>query len=395
MRILVLNDYASGGGAEVVVDDEARLLREAGHVVRVLSGEDCGGPPGPIGYVHNRRACRAVRRAIADLDPDVVHAHNVYHVLSPAVLGTVAAIRDASEAAGRGRRPRLVMTAHDFHLVCPNSGCCSFPRGGRRIEDPADWHRWSPAMALRAMRTRWDHRSAWRSWAKLLQHAWSHRVRRLRTAPDVIACPGAAAAARLRAGGVEAVVLPNPFVPAGDRPSAPPAARSARLVFAGRVEPEKGLVELLRIWPANRGLDVYGDGSARAEAEAEAQRRGIADRVRFHGAVPRAAVVDAVAASAALVMASRSPESAPVVLLEALATGTPVVVPDLGGMAEAVAETGAGRTFTPDDAASLARAVAEATAMRVDRDDPRVADALRRRDESSHLAGLLALYRGH
>jgi len=117
--------------------------------------------------------------------------------------------------------------------------------------------------------------------------------------------------------------------------------------------------------------------------------------VRFHGAVPRAAVVDAVAASAALVMASRSPESAPVVLLEALATGTPVVVPDLGGMAEAVAETGAGRTFTPDDAASLARAVAEATAMRVDRDDPRVADALRRRDESSHLAGLLALYRGH
>ena len=157
-------------------------------------------------------------------------------------------------------------------------------------------------------------------------------------------------------------------------------------------------MELLRIWPCVEDgpeLDVHGDGSALREAQATATARGLRARVRFHGRSRPERLREAMARADGVVMASRWPEVAPMVLLEALSVGTPIVVPDVGGMAEVVHATGAGALFRPDDAASLAAAIDTAAKMGPEIWTRSVERFLAERGESAHLAKLIEAYTGH
>ncbi len=126
MRVLVLHSrYPTGtsSGENRVVDDEVELLRAAGHEVRLWSPspEDGGGTSRlRLGAraVWSRPAVREVERLAAELRPDVVHVHNLYPLLSPAVLRTAAA--------------PVVMTLHNYRLLCLPA---TFLRDGRTCED--------------------------------------------------------------------------------------------------------------------------------------------------------------------------------------------------------------------------------------------------------------------
>nr|WP_243861800.1 glycosyltransferase family 4 protein [Frigoribacterium endophyticum] len=125
-----------------------------------------------------------------------------------------------------------------------------------------------------------------------------------------------------------------------------------RLVWVGRLSPEKRpgvLVEAARSFGDRVSVDVYGDGGARRSLE----RR--AGRVTFHGAVPHGEVLTAMRSAHALVSSSWDFDNQPMVVLEAAATGLPVVHcdPDL---AEVVPDGGGFLTPTPD-AAGLVAAV--------------------------------------
>lgn len=78
---------------------------------------------------------------------------------------------------------------------------------------------------------------------------------------------------------------------------------------------------------------LAGDGPLREQVLAEIDRRGLRDRVRFLGRVPQANRL--VAASDVLVLASHS-EGLPVVVMEALAAGVPVVATAVGGIPELI-----------------------------------------------------------
>ena len=126
MRVLVLHSrYLSGtsSGENRVVEDEVELLRSAGHEVRLWapSPEDAGGTSRlRLGAraVWSRPAVREVERLAAELRPEVVHAHNLYPMLSPAVLRTAAA--------------PVVVTLHNYRLLCLPA---TFLRNERTCED--------------------------------------------------------------------------------------------------------------------------------------------------------------------------------------------------------------------------------------------------------------------
>lgn len=105
-------------------------------------------------------------------------------------------------------------------------------------------------------------------------------------------------------------------------------------------------------------LLVAGDGPERGSLTARAKKLGVADRVRFLGAVPHESLPELYSAADALVLASRH-EGWPNVLLEAMACGTPVVASDLPGIEEIVGNRSAGRMFARGDAAALAAAMSE------------------------------------
>lgn len=103
-------------------------------------------------------------------------------------------------------------------------------------------------------------------------------------------------------------------------------------------------------------LVIAGEGPQDAALRRLAERLGVADRVRFIGAVPQERLVTVYNAAEIVVLAS-SREGFPNVLLEALACGTPVVATDVGGAPEIVAAAVAGRLVAECSPEALCHAI--------------------------------------
>ena len=148
-------------------------------------------------------------------------------------------------------------------------------------------------------------------------------------------------------------------------PDAVAAARGEgpyRLLTVARMMPVKGVANLLRSLAVLRRLrtdftlDIVGDGDHRAEYEALAASLGLGGHVRFLGFQSREAVADHMRAAHVFVLGSLT-ENCPCVLLEAMASGLPIVATDVGGVREFVPEhMGA---FAPrENPEALARTIA-------------------------------------
>jgi glycosyltransferase involved in cell wall biosynthesis len=126
------------------------------------------------------------------------------------------------------------------------------------------------------------------------------------------------------------------------------------LLSVGHLIPRKGHELAIEALAALEGVQllIAGEGPMGGDLRALAQRLGVADRVRFLGAVPHERLLDAYGAADALVLAS-SREGWANVLLEAMACGTPVIASNIPGTREVVAAPAAGRLMQARDAASI------------------------------------------
>ncbi len=106
-------------------------------------------------------------------------------------------------------------------------------------------------------------------------------------------------------------------------------------------------------------LVMTADGPLRPEVEAQVARAGVAGRVRFTGLLRLDEVPPLIAAADTLVMPSLS-EGMPLAVLEAFASGTPVVGTTAGGIPELVSDERYGILAPPADAAAFAEAMAAA-----------------------------------
>ncbi|MEU3840875.1 glycosyltransferase family 4 protein [Streptomyces sp. NPDC028635] len=148
-------------------------------------------------------------------------------------------------------------------------------------------------------------------------------------------------------------------------PGPPASTRSRTLVYVGRLDrasPWKGVDVLLRAFAALADLPgvrlrLVGEGDAVPEHVAHAERLGIADRVEFTGPLVADALVAAVQSAAVLVLPSQTAhESFGMVLVEAMACGTPVVGSDVGGIPYVVTPGVTGLLFPHDSTEALAGA---------------------------------------
>jgi glycosyltransferase involved in cell wall biosynthesis len=166
-------------------------------------------------------------------------------------------------------------------------------------------------------------------------------------------------------------VIPNAidvalFRPDGDRRDTVRASLALDrdipvLVCVGRLTPQKGQDILIRALAESRNvrpnchLLLVGDGPSRAQLQALAERCGVETQVSFLG--PRWDVPDVLRASDVLILPSLH-EGFGLVLVEALASGIPVVASRTGPASEIVREGETGFLFTPGDPVGLARALA-------------------------------------
>jgi glycosyltransferase involved in cell wall biosynthesis len=131
------------------------------------------------------------------------------------------------------------------------------------------------------------------------------------------------------------------------------------LLFVGSLVDRKAPDLLVRAM-AQVGLRCVfaGDGPMREHLEALAEQLGVDGRVQFRGALEPAEVAELYASATALVLPSVS-EGLPLVAVEALRAGVPVVASRLDGIATVVQDRVNGLLVEPGDAASLASALVE------------------------------------
>ena len=158
-------------------------------------------------------------------------------------------------------------------------------------------------------------------------------------------------------------VVPNPAPELPEHPTRDEARATLgidgfALGVAGRLTAQKALGDTLEALARvpDVALLVLGDGPERAELERRAGELGLADRVRFLGAGTRDDVIALFRAVDAALLTSAW-ENLPHTLLEALATGTPVIATAVGGIPEVVRDGENGLLVPPRDIAAIASAI--------------------------------------
>jgi glycosyltransferase involved in cell wall biosynthesis len=332
VRILVLHSrYASGhlSGENRVVADEARLLEQAGHEVHVWAPSS-DGLRGARALRAGMQAVwsRAAARAVRDYRPDVVHCHNLFPLLSPAVL------RQAS-----GDAP-VVVTLHNYRLLCLPA---TFVRDGRSCEDCLGRIPWRGAVygcyrGSRAASTPLAlsltlHRAIGSFDRVSLYLAVSEFVREKHVQAGF-------PRARIR-------VKPN-FVWPSERRHGP----GDTFLYVGRLAPEKGIRQLVEAWRTVPALLVL----VGAGPEAERLRSSLPPNVALRPPVPPEEIPHLLASARALVFPTLAYEGAPRAILEAFATGVPVLARAVGAVPELVEDGVSGLLLQSFGAAEVAAA---------------------------------------
>lgn len=353
MHVLVVhNRYASAqpSGENKVVDQEVALLREAGHRVEVFErrSDDIAAMSllakvaVPLRVPWNPAVRAELAARLRTERPDVVHVHNVFPLLSPAVL---AACADAGVPA--------VATLHNYTQICPPG---TLQRGGRPCTEcvgstplPAVRHgcyRGSRlatvplAVGLSVNRRRW-----WSGVERFLCISAAQR--------EVLVRAGMPA---------ERLAVKHNFVP---DPGAGRAGAGEHVLYLGRLAEAKGVRLLMAAWDeiAAAGgvgvpLVVAGTGPLEREVTAWAAGR---DDVRYVGLYDSAQCRRAIARSVAVVAPSTWLEAFGLVVVEAMAAGVPTVAAGHGAFVELVEDGVAGLLHRPGESASLASRIRRIT----------------------------------
>jgi len=370
MRIVLANKFLyPRGGAERAVLELGAALDARGHAVAYF------GMDHPENVVHGanvavvrqrdyrRPGAAAVRDAAAMLysfearrtfgtfldrvHPDVVHLHNIYHQLTPSILD-----------AARERGIPLVMTLHDYKLVCPRYDML---RHGMRCDACVE------AGPVACVRYRCAG-GAWGASVLLAAEAALHRIRGSYDAVHRFIVPSRFLGRVLERAGFDAARLrhiPN-FAP---RANPVPVPSTQRFLYVGRLSQEKGILSLLRAAARmTRGeLVLCGTGPLAAEVE-RWTREAPPGRVRCRGHLAAAELAVEVGAAAFVVAPSEWFENAPFAVLEAMAAGRAVLTTPLGGLPELIEDGVEGELVPPGDevawAAAMERALQDPERMR-------------------------------
>ena len=283
----------------------------------------------------SRRTYDELSELIKKNRPDVAHFHNTFPLITPSAY---AACRDAGVP--------VVQTLHNFRMVCPQA---MLLRNGRPCE--LCLH----GSILNALRYRCYRDSFPATLAQVWTLAYNrdhgsyrHLVNRF------MALTSFTAEKFINAGfsRKRIVVVPNTLI---DLPLAGAGAGGYAL-FVGRLSPEKGLGVLLEAWnDSDLPLKIVGDGPLRSELEAIVRTRSL--KVEFTGKLERDDVQRIVRDALLQVVPSECYETFSMVLLEAMACGTPVVASRIGSLDEMVLDGITGIKFEPGNAGELAAAV--------------------------------------
>lgn len=349
MRFLLIhNRYSRTGGEEGVVAFQRQLLESRGHSVVVYERSydeirhwRFGRLASLFSALYNRRSVHEIRQLVQHERFDAAIVHNLFPVISPAVLPEL-------KRAG----VRVLMTLHNYRLICPTGICytqgticerCG-SKSGREFHCLS--HKcegsWTGSFGY-ALRGWWSRERSYfsRNVDRFLALSYFQR--------DLLSRHTGIPAERF-------AVIPNSIDPSSmPEPTTARTTEKPYIAYAGRLSREKG-IDLL--FDAARQLPDLEFRVAGEAAEGYAPT-DIPHNVRLLGRVDRQGVADLYAGAVAAVVTSRWYEGFPLSVIEAMYYGTPVAVPELAGLPEIVDHGDCGAVYAPGSADQLAACLSQ------------------------------------
>lgn len=399
-RVVMINDHCQPkGGAAVLMLSAVCQLRRQGIPVTLITG-DAGDNPelADLGVevvaaggadllkrpkwqaatrgMYNPDARAMVAGVVARLDGPgtIYHVHNWSQILTPAIF---EALRPVA--------PRTFLHAHDSFLACPNGMFMDYRHLSVCTRVP---------LSAGCLGTNCDKRSYGHKLWRSARHAALNRCLD-RGAPwgGILAIHPGQVDGLLRAGYARASVkvVRNPA--RAWRRTRVQAERNRVLVYAGRLEEDKGVMDLVRAARrTGQPLRLIGDGALSARIARHYPE------VELAGWQAPSQVGALVRDARALVLPSHHPEPFGLVIAEAIKCGLPALVAETGALAGDVVRLGLGLSFDVFDTDDMDRALVRIRDMDPDDLKEMSKRGMRLGDQLAHdpdewMEALMALFR--
>ena len=362
MKILMVNKFLyPRGGAETYMLQLGQYLQEQGHEVEYFGMDD---PARTVGnrwnlytasmdfhrntllqkawyltkIVYSKEARQKMYQLLNLFQPDVVHINNFNFQLTPSILLAAEDYRKQTKAS-----VRVIYTAHDFQLVCPNH-LLFLPETHRVCQQCLDGN------MTYCLKNKCIHNSLARSTMGVLEHLF-WKQRRVYRVLDNILCPSEFMRRKLNTNPLLAdktIFLRN-FV---SMPTSVAAQKGEYVLFFGRFSEEKGIRTLVE---ACRKLPhipfVFAGGGPLEDLLVDipnVRNVGFLNGEKLHAVIRNARFS---------VCTSQCHDNCPFSVMESIMYGTPVLGSDKGGIPELIQEGRTGWISPAEDAAQLTAAI--------------------------------------
>jgi len=337
--LLVHNFYQQQGGEDRVFQAEGSLLEEHGHhVIRHTIHNDQVRDLNKIqlarAIIWNKTVYQDIQELIRQERPHIAHFHNIFPLISPAAYYAV-------QAEGIP----VLQTLHNYRYLCPNG---ILFRDGQVCEECVGKYVPWPGILHGCYR---QNRVATAGVAAMLSFhrslgTWDKKVNGYIALTEFT-----------RQKFIEARVIRKEkiFVKHNYVHSDPGigTGQGNFALFVGRLSPEKGLGILLEAWKNLRNplrLKVVGAGPLLRELVQENKNE---ESIEFLGSLPEHDVLALMKEALVLIFPTLCFENLPLVILEAFATGLPVVGSDMGNTKILIRDRELGLLFRPNDPKDL------------------------------------------
>ena len=178
MKVLLINDFKEGGGAETVFLSNLNYLKSEGkyEVESFVGSKTYTTPDGLLAYLFSFKHQSLLQNKLETYKPNIIHVHGYYHVLSASIFKAIRVYKKVN------RNVKVIYTAHDYHFIYPNSALLSY-----RTQRPVIVKEFNLTSWLFLDKV--DHRGTLYSLVKKAQWIIAHRILNIKREIDLFLCP--------------------------------------------------------------------------------------------------------------------------------------------------------------------------------------------------------------
>ncbi len=364
MKVLIINKFLfQNGGSETYVFEVGRQLQKEGHEVQYFGMEHPDRIDGnrvnaytpnmdfhtgklgrilyPFQIIYSKTARQKLRCVLEDFSPDVVHLNNFNFQLTPSIVYEIKKYEKDAK-----RRVKILYTAHDTQLVCPNH-LMRIPATGELCQ------RCLERGFFECVRNSCIHNSKLKSFCAYLEAELYKRLQTYRYI-DCIICPSHFLEEQLLTRSEfsgKTKVLHN-FISFDNSLEGKALPLKDYVLYFGRFSEEKGIGTLLKVCGSLSQIPFVFAGSGPME-----QKVNEVMNIKNVGFKKGEELSSLIRGAKFSIIPSECYENCPFSVMESIALGTPVIGSSIGGIPELIEEGKTGELFPAGNAEKLKKKV--------------------------------------